>query len=104
MSGMAFPRWTVMTKHRRLTLRGGRPRFERMLLTKQTNPIDVGAWLDDYHRDARTGGRFVPYVILEQLVEGTAPITVIDPTSLIHFAREAHDPHTAFRLTADREA
>jgi hypothetical protein len=92
---MAYPCWTVMTKRRRLRLRGGRPRFDRVLLTKQTNPIDVGAWLDEYHRDARSRGRFVPYVILEQFAEGIAPITVTDPTPLIQFAREAHHPHPA---------
>jgi hypothetical protein len=95
-TGMAYPRWTVMSKRRRLTLRGGRPRFERVLLTKQTNPIDVGAWLDEYHRDARTRGRFVPYIMLEQFAEEIAPVTVTDPTPLIHFSREAHHPHAAF--------
>jgi hypothetical protein len=93
---MAYPRWTVMSKRRRLTLRGGRPRFERVLLTKQTNPIDVGAWLDEYHRDARTRGRFVPYVMLEQFAEEIAPVTITDPTPLIQFSREAHHPHAAF--------
>jgi hypothetical protein len=93
---MAYPRWTVKTKRRRLTLRGGRLRLERVLLTEQTNPIDVGAWLDEYHLDARTRGRFVPYVLLEQFADGIAPVTVTDPTPLIHFSREARDPRTAF--------
>jgi hypothetical protein len=93
---MAYPRWTVMSRRRRLTLNGGRPRFERVLLTKQTNPIDVGAWLDEYHREARTRGRFVPYVIREQFAEGIAPVTITDPTPLIQFSREAYHPHTAF--------
>jgi hypothetical protein len=93
---MSYPCWTVMTKRRRLLLRGGRPRFERVLLTKQTNPIDVGAWLDEYHRDARRWGRFVPYVIREQIADGIAPVTVTNPTPLIQFAREAYAPHTAF--------
>ena len=95
---MAYPRWTVMSKRRRLTLRGGRPRFERALLTTQTNPIDAGAWLDEYHRDARTRGRFVPYVIFEQFAAGIAPVVVTDPTSLINFSREAYLPLTAFLL------
>ena len=94
----ANPRWTVISKRRRLTLRGGRPRFERALLTTQSNPIDVGAWLDEYHRDARTRGRFVAYVILEQLADGIAPVVITDPTSLIDLAREAHHPLTAFLL------
>jgi hypothetical protein len=97
MSAMAYPRWTVMSKRRRLTLHGGRPRFERVVLTNQTKPIDIGAWLDEYHCDARTCGRFVPYVILEHVAEGIAPVTVTDPTPLIHFAREAHHPHPALR-------
>jgi hypothetical protein len=92
---MAYPRWTVMTERRRLTLRGGRPRLEHVLLTEQTNPIDVGAWLEEYHLGARTRGRFVPYIILEQLAAGIAPVTVTDPTELIHLSREAHDPYIA---------
>jgi hypothetical protein len=101
-AAMPYPRWTVMSERRRLTLRGGRPRLERVVLTNQTNPIDVGAWLDEYHRDARTRGRFVPYVILEQVADGIAPVTITDPTPLIHFAREAHDPHPALRSYALR--
>ena len=96
--GASYPRWTVMTKRRRLTLRGARPRFERALLTLQTNPIDVGAWLDEYHRNGRARGRLAPYVLLEQFADGIAPITVSDPTPLINFSREAHHPKTAFLL------
>jgi hypothetical protein len=92
----AYPRWTVTSRRRRLTLNGGRPRFEHVLLTKQTNPIDVGAWLDEYHRDARARGRFVPYVIREQFAEGIAPVIITDPTLLIQFSREAYHPHFAF--------
>jgi hypothetical protein len=87
---MNEPRWTVLTKRRRLRLRRGRPRLERTLLTDQRNPIDMGAWLDEYHERARLSGRFVPYVLLERVSDGITPIVITDPTSLINFAREAH--------------
>jgi hypothetical protein len=87
---MSYPRGTVMSKRRRLTLRGGCPRLERTLLTEQSNPVDVGAWLDEHHANARARGRFVPYVILEEIADGIAPLAVTDPTPLIDYAREAH--------------
>jgi hypothetical protein len=95
---MNEPRWTVLTERRRLRLRRGRPRLERAVLTEQRNAVDVGAWLDEYHEQARRGGRFVPYVILEQVADGITPLTLTDPTSLIHFAREALAPPAPFRL------
>jgi hypothetical protein len=94
---MNEPRWTVLTKRRRLRIRRGRPRFERTVLTEQSNPVDVGAWLDEYHEHARLRGRFVPYVILERIADGIAPLTLTDPTSLINFAREAHAAPAPFR-------
>ena len=93
-----YPRWTVTTRRRRLTVRGGRLRFERSLLTEQSNPIDIGAWLDEHHRNGRARGRFVPYVLLEQVAAGIAPFTVTDPTPLINLSREAHHPRIAFLL------
>ena len=81
-------RWTVTTKRRRLVLRGGLLRFERTLLTTQTDPVDAGAWLDEYHRNARARRHFVPYAIWEHVADGIAPLTLSDPTSLIDFARE----------------
>src|ERR1700749_1205973 len=92
----AAPRWTVMTARRRLTLRGRRPRLERVLLTEPTNPLDVGAWLDEYHRDARIRRRFIPYVILEQLAEGIAPVVTSDPTGFIDLWRDAYHPRLAW--------
>ena len=89
------PRWIVLTKRRRITLRDGRLRFERVVLTDQTNPVDAGAWLDEHHRRGRTQGGLVPYIILEHFSEGISPIRVADPTPLIQFSREAHDPRTA---------
>jgi hypothetical protein len=94
-----FPRWTVTTRRRRLTVRAGRLRFERSLLTEQSNPIDIGAWLDEHHGSARASGRWVPYVILEQVAPGIAPITLTDPTPLINLSREAHHPRIAFLFT-----
>ena len=91
------PRWTVLTKQRRLTLRGGLPRLERTVLTEQMRAVDVGAWLDEYHARARAHGRFARYVILEQPAPGIAPVTITDPTPLIIFARDAHDPCNALR-------
>jgi len=99
---MGYPRWTVITRRRRLILRGGLPRRERVLLTQQTNPIDVGSWLEEYHLLARRHGRFVPYVILEQVAAGIAPVTISDPTELICFSREAHDPYLALALARTR--
>jgi hypothetical protein len=95
---MNEPRWTVLTERRRLRLRRGRPRLERTVLTEQSNPVDVGAWLDEYHEDARLSGRFVAYVIVEQVADGIAPLTFTDPTSLINFAREAHAAPAPFPL------
>jgi hypothetical protein len=87
-----------MTKRRRLTLRGGVPRLERTLLTEQTSAIDVGAWLDEYNEHARVRGRLLPYVILAQIVEEIAPITLTDPTPLIDLARQAKQPSPPERV------
>lgn len=95
-AAMSYPRWIVMSERRRVTLRGGLPRLERKLLTAQSSPVDVGAWLDEYHAAARARGRFARYVILEHVADGIAPLALSDPTSLIDFSREARHWGIAF--------
>ena len=58
--------------------------------------------MDEYHNAARVSGRFVPYLILEQVADGIAPLTFTDPTSLINFAREAYAATAPFPLAGGR--